>query len=142
VLFLATGTAHAYDAAKDYRPQYDTRPWESKQPPPTFPDCYPDLGEDTGLCVPLPKRHPLKPHASAYIKEGLACLLEEGFKQDEYGADGYQCGINPNKLTAIQRRCIQATFNVSEPADDRRNEDRNDRKMRAAYDRCFGRWPR
>jgi hypothetical protein len=32
-LFLATGAAHAYDATKDYRPQYDTRPWEAAEPP-------------------------------------------------------------------------------------------------------------
>ena len=32
-LFLATGTAHAYDAAKDYRPNYDSRTWEPADPP-------------------------------------------------------------------------------------------------------------
>ena len=51
-LFLATGTAHAYDAAKDYRPQYDTRPWEAAEPwEPSF------IVEGD---VPLPRRDPLK----------------------------------------------------------------------------------
>ncbi len=122
-LFLATGAAHAYDAAKDYRPQYDTRPWEAAQPP--------DEPE------PFPRSHPRKPLTSTYIKERLSCFLEEGFKQDGWGMDGYQCGIDPNKLTAIQRRCMQAAIAVSEPADDNRDDIRNDKKMQAAYDRCL-----
>src|SRR5262249_52823120 len=68
------------------------------------------------------------------VKESLECLLEEGFKRDS--GDEYQCGVDPNRLTAIEKRCIQAAFNVAEPADESRDDIRNSKKMHAAYDRC------
>jgi hypothetical protein len=115
-LFLTTGT-HALD----YRPQYDTRPWEAAQSP------EPTYGSKIG-----PRRY-----HHTYIKKGLGCYLEEGFKYDGYGTDGYQCGIDPHKLTAIQRRCMLAAIAVSEPADDTRDDARNEKRMQTAYDRCL-----
>jgi hypothetical protein len=116
-LFLATGTAHAYDAAKDYRPQYDTRPWEAAEPP--EPDYVPKSG---------PRRY-----HHTYIKKGLRCYLEEGFKYDGFGMDGYQCGIDPNKLTTIQRRCMLAAIATSAPADGNRDDARNEKPMWSAF---------
>jgi hypothetical protein len=92
-----------------------------------------DAGK-TKHCYEKDKRWPTLFKATN-VKESLDCLLEEGFKRDS--EDTYQCGVDPNRLTAIEKRCIQAAFNVAEPADERRDDIHNSKKMHAAYDRCL-----
>jgi hypothetical protein len=80
-LFLATGAAHAYDAAKDYRPQYDTRPWEAAEPPPErswvpckpyTKDCICSEKEGCFLCASEEECNAARAWPSE--EENLACL--------------------------------------------------------------------
>jgi hypothetical protein len=69
-LFLATGTAHAYDAAKDYRPNYDMRAWEPAEPPGSEKDK--ELAEAQRLRAKVIARNPKR----------------AGFCVEQFGQDG------------------------------------------------------
>jgi hypothetical protein len=129
-LLLATGTAHAYDAAKDYRPQYESRPWEAapNPEPPTRPaplgdtgcvsDANPMQNQKTGKweCteVYLPKW---------FEKAEARCLRQHA-----------QNGVleSPKQLSAYNR-CMEPTHAAFKKAADRCERQHGI----SAYNRCI-----